>query len=154
MANLNSSVPTQIAYNIYENMNGKQMSKFSYDDFTIVLDLIFSILTTIALVSLLLKILNLTIRKKQMIKIENTKTEKIVKIINGLIVRIILLVFIIIWPYLFNYNYHFIWVWMSNAIFTWEIIVVISCILSIITKMRYLQLDLLSPNKEKENGRL
>lgn len=89
-----------------------------------------------------------------MIKIENTKTEKIVKIINGLIVRITLLVLIIIWPYLFNYNYHFIWVWMSNAIFTWEIIVVISCILSIITKMRYLQLDLLSPNKEKENGRL
>ena len=136
LANLNSSVPTQIAYNIYENMNGKRMSKFSYDDFSIVLDLIFSIFTTIALVSLLLKILNLTIRKKQMIKIENTKTEKIVKIIIGLVLRIFLLVLIIIWPYLLNYNYYFVWVWMPNTILTWEIFTVISCVLSIITKIR------------------
>ncbi|QHQ60839.1 hypothetical protein Ana3638_08725 [Anaerocolumna sedimenticola] len=52
LANLDSSVPTQIADNIYENMNGKQLRKFSYDDFNILLDLIFSILTIIALVSL------------------------------------------------------------------------------------------------------
>lgn len=136
LANLNSSVPTQIAYNLYENMNGKQMSIFSYDDFTILLDLIFSFLTTIALVSLCLKIINFIIRIKQTTKNDKTKDEKIEIIITGLVLRTILLVFIIIWPYLLNYNYNFIRVWMSNAILVWQVLAVINCILSIITKSR------------------
>lgn len=138
LANSDSSAPTQIAYNIYKNINGKQMSKFSYDDFYLLLDLVFSILTTIVLVGLCLKILNLVIRKRQMIKIDNTKAGRIVKIISGLVFRMILLVLIIIWPYLLNYNYYLFNVWMSNAILTWEIFAVISCILSIITKIRSL----------------
>ncbi len=136
LANLDSNVPTQIAYNIYNHINGKQMSKFTYDDFYLLLDLVFSILTIMALVSLCLKILNLAIGKKQMIKIENTKAGKKVKIISSLVLRIILLVLIIIWPYLLNYNYYIIRVWMSNAILTWEILAVIGCVLSIITKIR------------------
>lgn len=99
MANSDSSVPTQIAYNIYDTINGKQMSKLSYDDFYLLLDLIFSILTIIALVSLGLKILKLALRKKQMNNTKNTKPGKRVKIISGLVLRIILLVLIIIWPY-------------------------------------------------------
>lgn len=136
LANLNSSVPTQIAYNIYEHMNGKQMSRFSYDDFNILLDLIFSILTIIALVSLCIKIINLTKQKKQTIKNENTRSYKMGRLIIGLVLRIILLVLIIIWPYLLNYNYHFIRVWMPNAILAWEFLAVINCVLSIITKLR------------------
>ncbi len=136
LANLDSSVPTQIADNIYENMISKQMSKFSYDDIYILLDLMFSILSIIALMSLCLKILNLAIRKKQMIKIENTNAGKIVKSISGLVFRIILLVLIISWPYLLNYNYYLFRVWMSNAILTWEFLAVICCVLSIITKIR------------------
>ncbi|MBS5933794.1 MAG: beta-lactamase family protein [Clostridiales bacterium] len=136
LANLNSSVPTQIAYNIYEHMNGKQMSRFSYDDFNILLDLIFLILTIIVLVSLCIKIINLTKQKKQTIKNENTRSYKMGRLIIGLVLRIILLVLIIIWPYLLNYNYHFIRVWMPNAILAWEFLAVINCVLSIITKLR------------------
>jgi CubicO group peptidase (beta-lactamase class C family) len=136
LANLNSSVPTQIAYNIYENMNGKQISKFSYDDFTILLDLIFSILTTITLVSLCLKIINLIIRKKQTIKIDDTKDEKVVRIMIEFVLSIIVLVLIITWPYLLNYNYYYIRVWMSNVVLVWEVLAVINCVLSIITKFR------------------
>lgn len=139
LANSNSSAPTQIAYNIYEDMNGKQMSKFSYDDFNILLDLIFSILTIIALVSLCLQILNLAIWKKQTVKNENVKK---VSIIIGFVLRLILLVLIIIWPYLINYNYYLIRVWMSNAILTWEILAIIICVLSIITKIRSINIAL------------
>ena len=134
LANLNSSVPTQIAYNIYDHMNGRQMNRFSYDDYTILLDLVFSILTIIALVSLCIKIIYLV--KKQTIKNENTTSYKMGRLIIGLVLRIILLVFIIIWPYLLNYNYHFIRVWMPNAILAWEFLAVINCVLSIITKLR------------------
>lgn len=136
LANLNSSVPTQIAYNIYDHMNGRQMSRFSYDDFTILLDLVFSILTIIALVSLCIKNIYLVKQKKQTIKNENTISYKTGRLIIGLVLRIILLVFIIIWPYLLNYNYHFIRVWMPNAILAWEFLAVINCVLSIITKLR------------------
>ncbi|MFA9466447.1 MAG: serine hydrolase domain-containing protein [Velocimicrobium sp.] len=136
LANLNSSVPTQIAENIYKNMNSKQMSKFSYNDFYILLDLIFSILTIIALVSLCSKIIKLTIQKKQTIKNENMKDGKMVRITIGVVLRIILLILIIIWPYLLNYTYHFVWVWMSNAILAWEVFTIINCVLSIITKLK------------------
>lgn len=136
LENLNSSVPTQIAYNIYDHMNGKQMSRFSYNDFTILLDLVFSILTIIVLVSLCIKIINLAKQKKQMIISESTKSYKMGRLIIGLVLRIILLVFIIIWPYLLNYNYHFIRIWMPNAILAWEVLAVINCALSIITKLR------------------
>ena len=136
LANLDSSVPTQIADNIYENMNSKQMSKFSYDSIYILLDLIFSILSIIAFVSLCLKIIELAIRKKQVIKIENAKPGKIVRIIIEFVIRIFLLALIIIWPYVLNYNYYFIKVWMSNAILVWEVLTVINCILSIIIKLK------------------
>ncbi len=145
LANLDSSVPTQIADNIYENMNGKQMRKFTYDDFNILLDLIFSILTIIALVSLCLKIIKLAIRKKQTIKIENTKAGKIGRITIRLVLRIILLVLIISWPYLLNYNYYLIRVWMPNAVLAWEVLAVINCVLSIIIILK----NILVIRKEK-----
>jgi len=139
LANLDSSVPTQIVYNAYENMNGKQMSKFSYDDFYILLDLMFSVLAIIAMVSLSIKILNFARWKKRTIKNENTKDRKINRIIIGLVLRIILLVLIIIWPYLLNYNYYLIRVWMSNVIFVWEVLAIINCILSIIMKIKRIE---------------
>lgn len=139
LANLDSSVPTQIAYNAYENINGKQMSKFCYVDFYLLLDLIFSILTIIALMSLSIKILIFSLGKKHMLKIENTKDGKINRIIIGLVIRIILLVSSIIWPYLLKYNYYHIRVWMSNAILVWEVLIIINCALSIITKLKSIE---------------
>lgn len=165
VANMNSSVPTQIAYNTYDDMNGKQMSKFSYDDLNILLDLVFSVLSIITLVRLCSKIIKFVIGIKQTtnnehmktknikmknvkirnintknLKNENIKTEKktwkIVRIIIASVLRIILLVFIIIWPYLIDYNYYLIKVWMPNAILVWEVLAIINCILSIITKLK------------------
>jgi CubicO group peptidase (beta-lactamase class C family) len=135
LANSDSSMPTQVAYNLYNDMNGKQMNKFSYDDFYILLDIVFSVLAIITIMSLFIKIRNLVVRKKQADEIENAKA---VKIIIGLVLIILLLGFIIIWPYLLNYNYNMIRVWMSNSILVWEVLAVISCVLSIITKLRRL----------------
>lgn len=136
LANLNSSVPMQIAYNIYGNRNDKQMNKFSYDDLYTLQDLMFSILTIIVLVSLCLQIIKLAIWKKQTIKIENTKAGNIVRITIEFVLRIILLVLIIIWPYLLNYNYSFFRVWMSNALLACEVLAIIYCVLSIIIKLK------------------
>lgn len=136
LANLDSSVPFQIANNTLKNINGIQMNKFSYDDTYILLDLIFSCLSIIAVVSFSIKIINLVKGKKQAIKNENTSAGRIIRIVIGLVLRIIFLVFVIIWPYLFNYNYYLIRVWMSNAIFVWEVLTIINCILSIIMKIK------------------
>ncbi|MHB8129278.1 MAG: serine hydrolase domain-containing protein [Mobilitalea sp.] len=139
LANLNSSIPTQIVYNAFENMNGKQMSKFSYDDFNILLDLMFTVLAIIAMISLCIKILDFSKWNKRIIKNKNIKDRKINRIKIGLVLRIILLVLIIIWPYLLNYSYYLIRVWMSNVIFVWAVLTVINCILSIITKIKTIE---------------
>ncbi|WP_313131981.1 serine hydrolase domain-containing protein [Anaerocolumna sp.] len=136
LANLDSSVPAQIADNTLKNLNGIQMSKFSYDDTYILLDLIFSSLSIIAVVSFSIRILNLVKGKKHAIKNKNTSAGRIISIVIRLILRIIFLVFVIIWPYLFNYNYYLMRVWMSNAIFVWEVLTIINCILSIIMKIK------------------
>jgi uncharacterized membrane protein len=112
------------------------MNKFSYDDTYILLDLIFSCLSIIAVVSFSIRILNLVKGKKQAVKNENTTAGRIIRIVIGLVLRIIFLVFVIIWPYLFNYNYYLIRVWMSNAIFVWEVLAIINCTLSIIMKIK------------------
>jgi uncharacterized membrane protein len=136
LANLDSTVPAQIANNTLKNLNGIQMNKFSYDDTYILLDLIFSCLSIIAVVSFSIRILNLVKGKKQAVKNENTTAGRIIRIVIGLVLRIIFLVFVIIWPYLFNYNYYLIRVWMSNAIFVWEVLAIINCTLSIIMKIK------------------
>lgn len=136
LANLDSSVPYQIANNTLKNLNGIQMNNFNYDDTYILLDLIFSFLSIIAVVSFCIRVLNLVKGKKQAIKNESTNTREIIRISIGLVLRIIFLVFVIIWPYLFNYNYYLIRIWMSNAIFVWEVLTIINCILSIIMKIK------------------
>ncbi|WP_097014009.1 serine hydrolase domain-containing protein [Anaerocolumna aminovalerica] len=136
LANLDSSVPSQIANNTYRNLNGIQMSKFSYDDSYILLDIIFSFLSIIAMLSLCRRGLNLMKGKRRVIENEETNARKIIGIAMGLVIRIIFLVFIIIWPYLINYNYYLIRVWMSNAIFVGEVLTIINCILSIAMKMK------------------
>lgn len=136
LANLNSTAPTQIAYNVYADMNSGQMKKFNFDDLHILLDLIFSILTIIAAVALYYKIINLAKYKTLNIKYKNARKGKIVRIYIGLILRIFLLVFLIIWPYLLNYNYYFVWVWMPYAILVWEGLSIINCILSIVFRIK------------------
>ena len=112
------------------------MSKFSYDDSYILLDIIFSFLSIIAMLSLCRRGLNLMKGKRRVIENEETNARKIIGIAMGLVIRIIFLVFIIIWPYLINYNYYLIRVWMSNAIFVGEVLTIINCILSIAMKMK------------------
>lgn len=132
LANLNSTAPTQVAYNVYADMNGGQMEKFNFDDLHILLDLIFSILTIIVAVVLYYKIINLAKYKTLNNKYKNAGERKIARIYIGLILRIFLLVFLIIWPYLLNYNYYFVWVWMPYAILLWEGLAIVNCILSIV----------------------
>ena len=134
LANLDSSAPSQIANNTYRNLNNIQMIKFSYDDSYILLDIIFSLLSIIAMVGFGRRVF--IKGKRKVIKNEDTNPRNIIGIAIGLVLRIILLVFIIIWPYLINYNYYLIRVWMSNAIFVWEVLTIINCILSIAMKIR------------------
>jgi hypothetical protein len=131
-----------------------QMSEFSYDDFYILLDLIFSVLSIVAMAGLCIKIIALVRGKKQTIKNKKVNTERVhtekantqntntgnkVRMTIGLVLRIIFLVFITVWPYLFNYNYYFIKVWMSNAIFVWEVLAIINSILSILMKLKRIE---------------
>lgn len=136
LANLDSSAPTQIAYNTYKNMNGKKMGKFGYNDTYLLLDMIFSVLSTIVLVSLCFKLINWALGRKKLAKVENMKTGTLERSIIVLFLKIILLIIIIIWPYFMNCSFYVIKVWMSNAILVWEGLAVIDCVLAIITELR------------------
>ncbi|BCK01052.1 hypothetical protein bsdcttw_40920 [Anaerocolumna chitinilytica] len=112
------------------------MSKFSYNDTYLLLDMIFSVLSTIVLVSLCFKLKNCVLGRKKLAKVEKVKTGTMERSIILLFLKIILLIIIIIWPYFMNYSYYVIKVWMSNAILVWEGLTVIDCILSIIIELR------------------
>lgn len=142
LTNLNSTAPTQIADNLYSNMNDEPMNKFSYDDVYVLIDLIFSFLVIIAIVNLCLKIMKLTRGIELVINDEKTRVRKRIGSWVGLSLRIILLVLVIIWPYLINNNYYMLSVWMPYSLLTWMGLAAINCILAIminghkITKLR------------------
>lgn len=136
MANLNSTTPTLIANNIYENMNGNQMNKFNYDDVYLLIDLVFSFLVIIAIIILCVQANKLIRGIKLNIKDEKTRFRKMTGSSVALILSILLLVLVIIWPYLLDNNYMMIKVWMSYSIFIWMGLTSINCILSIIINMK------------------
>ncbi|WP_438348003.1 serine hydrolase domain-containing protein [Paenibacillus sp. FA6] len=136
LANLNSTASSLIANNIYENMNGNHMNKFNYDDEYVLIDLVFSFLVIIAVVILCLQAIKLVRGIKLNIKDEKTRFRKIIGSSIGLILRIMLLVLVIIWPYLLNNNYLMIGVWMSYSVYMWIGITAINCILSIIINIK------------------
>lgn len=104
LANLNSTAPSLIANNIYENMNGNHMNKFNYDDVYLLIDLVFSFLVIIAVVILCVQAIKLVRGIKLNIKDEKTRFRKMTGRSIALILRIMLLVLVIIWPYLLNNN--------------------------------------------------
>lgn len=136
MTNLNSTAPTLIANNIYENMNGNPMIRFNYDDSYLLVDLIFSFLVIIAFVILCFRAMRLVRGIKINMIDEKTRFRKITGISIAIIFRIMLLVLVVIWPYLINNNYSMIWVWMSYSIFIWMGLTAINCILSIVINIR------------------
>ncbi|AJS59002.1 serine hydrolase domain-containing protein [Paenibacillus sp. IHBB 10380] len=136
LANMNSTAPSLIANNIYENMNGNPMNKFNYDDVYVLIDLIFSFLVIIAVVNLCLKVIKLVRGIKLNIKDEKTRVRKIIGSSIGLILRIMFLALVFIWPYLLNFNYYRIGVWMSYSVYIWMGLAAINCILSIIINIK------------------
>ncbi len=138
LANLSSGIPAQIAHNVYEDINGKQMRKYSYDDFYLLLDLIFSVLVIIEASNLCIKIAR---RKKQTVKTENPKSRSIMGIKVRLGLRIVLIIFIIVWPYFINYSYHLLWIWMSNIIFVWEALAIINGVRAIAENIKRIKVS-------------
>lgn len=138
LANLNSTAPSLIANNIYENMNGNPMRRFRYDDEYLLIDLVFSFLALIAVVILCLQAIKLFRGIKLDLHDEKTRIRIKTRSSIALILKIILLVFVMIWPYLINHNYFVIEVWMSHSILIWMGLAAISCILSIIMNIKTL----------------
>lgn len=136
LANLNSTAPSLIANNIYENRNGHHMSKFMYDDVNLLMDLVFSLLALIAVIILCLQVIKLVRGIKRNIKDEKTRIRKLTGSSVALILSIVLLVLVMSWPYLINSNYFVMGVWMSYSILIWMGLAAISCILSIIINIK------------------
>ncbi|MFC6333113.1 serine hydrolase domain-containing protein [Paenibacillus septentrionalis] len=139
LANLNSSTPSLIANNIYENMNGNHMNKFNYDDVYHLIDLVFSFLVITAIVILCVQAIKL-VRIKLNIKDEKTRFRKLIGSSIALILSIMLLVLVMIWPYLLNYNYSMIGVWMSYSVYLWMGLTAINCMLSIIINSKKIRI--------------
>ncbi|WP_164515155.1 serine hydrolase domain-containing protein [Paenibacillus lentus] len=136
LANMNSTAPSLIASNTYENMNGNHMNKFNYDDVYLLIDLVFSFLVIIAVVILCFQAIKLVRGIKPIINDEKTRFRKITANSIALILRVMLLVLVIIWPFLLNLDYLMIGVWMSYSVYMWIGLTTINCILSIIINIR------------------
>ncbi|WP_195724524.1 serine hydrolase domain-containing protein [Paenibacillus monticola] len=132
LANLNSTAPSLIAQNRYEQMNGNPMHTFKYDDSYIIIDLVSSFLVLLAAIGITLKVIKLAGGKSQNIIDEKARRRKRIGARITLLFRMLLLVLVVIWPYLLNYNYDMISVWMSYSVLLWMGLATISCILSII----------------------
>lgn len=59
MANLNSTAPTLIAQNIYDQMHGQQMKSFKYDDTYILMDGIASFFVVLTVIGIAFKLIRL-----------------------------------------------------------------------------------------------
>ncbi|MNN47873.1 hypothetical protein D3C81_1623140 [compost metagenome] len=132
LTNLNSTAPSQIADNLYSNLNGKPMKQFSYDDVNVLIDLIFSLLVIIAIVTLCLKAMKLVRGIELNNKDEKIRKRKLIGSWIRLSLRFILLVLLIVWPYLLNNNYYMLSVWMSYSLFLWMGLAAINCVLAIV----------------------
>ncbi|MGG4107993.1 hypothetical protein AAXB25_29300, partial [Paenibacillus lautus] len=104
LANLNSTAPSLIANNIYENMNENHMNKFNYDDVYLLIDLVFSFLVIIAVVILCVQAIKLVRGIQLNIKDGKTRFRKMTGSSIALILSIMLLVLVMIWPYILDYN--------------------------------------------------
>lgn len=136
LSNLNSTAPSLIAQNIYENMNGNPMTPFKYDDSYILIDWVFSFLVLLAVISISVKAFKLAGENIQSMHNERSRRRKRFGACIYLIFRLLLLILILIWPYLINYNYYMISVWMSYSVLLWMGLAVVSCVLSVILNLK------------------
>lgn len=136
LANSNSTAPSQIANNIYENMNGNPMKKFIYNDVYLFIDLVFSFLVIIGVVIFCIQTIKLVRGVKLNLKDEKTRFRKMTGSRIVLILSIVLLVLVLILPYLLGNNYLMIRVWMSYSIFIWMGLTSMNCILTIIINIK------------------
>ncbi|WP_170307989.1 serine hydrolase domain-containing protein [Paenibacillus dakarensis] len=136
LTNANSTAPSLIADNLFKNINGNSMKKYRYDDTYVLMDLVFSILVILAVISLCLKIIKLAGGIRLYINDGRTRTRKVIGNSIALIFRSIFLILLIIWPYLINNNYYMISVWMSYSLLIWIALAAINCILSIIIHIK------------------
>ncbi|MFC3746178.1 serine hydrolase domain-containing protein [Paenibacillus sp. GCM10012306] len=134
LSNLNSTASSLIAQNIYENMNGKPMTPFKYDDSYILIDWVFSFLVLLAVISISVKAIKLAGADIQTMHTKRSRRRKRIGAGIYLISKVLLLILILIWPYLINYSYYMISVWMSYSVLLWMGLAAISCVLSIILK--------------------
>ncbi|MGG6313826.1 serine hydrolase domain-containing protein [Paenibacillus macerans] len=132
LANLNSTAPSLIAQNRYEQMNGNSMHTYKYEDSYIIIDLVSSFLVLLAAIGITLKVIKLSVGENQNIIDEKDRRRKRIGARITLLIRMLLLVLVVIWPYLLNYNYGMISVWMSYSVLLCMGLAAISCVLSII----------------------
>ncbi|MFE4709806.1 serine hydrolase domain-containing protein [Paenibacillus sp. NPDC056722] len=132
LSNLNSTAPSLIAQNIYENMNGNPMTPFKYDDSNILMDWVFSFLVLLAVISIIVKAVKLAGANIQTLHTKRSRRRKRIGTGIYLFLNVLLLILILIWPYLINYNYYMISVWMSFSVLLWMGLAAISCVLSVI----------------------
>lgn len=136
LANLNSTAPTLIAQNIYDQMQGQPMKSFKYDDTYILMDGIGSFLVVLTLIGIAFKLIRLAEGRSDFATEKGIRRQKI-KARVTLLIRALLLLFVLGWPLLVNYNYTMISVWMSYSVLLWMGLASLSCVLSMILAGRY-----------------
>ncbi|MBP2110580.1 serine hydrolase domain-containing protein [Paenibacillus silagei] len=136
LANLNSTAPTLIAQNIYDNMQGQPMKTFKYDDTYILMDGIGSLLVVLTVIGITFKLIRLAGGRSDFATEKGIRRQKI-KARVTLFIRALLLLLVLGWPFLVNYNYTMISVWMSYSVLLWMGLASLSCVLSMILAGRH-----------------
>ncbi|ETT33936.1 putative cyclic peptide transporter [Paenibacillus sp. FSL R7-269] len=137
LANLNSTAPALIAQNIYNQMQGKPMKAFKYDDTYILMDGIASLLVVFTVIGIVFKLIRLAGGRSTYTMDEKVIRHQKIKARITLLIRALLLIFMLGWPFLVNYNYTMISVWMSYSVLLWMGLASLSCVLSMILAGRH-----------------
>lgn len=138
LANLNSTAPTLIAQNIYDQMQGQPMKTFKYDDTYILMDGVASLLVVFTVIGIAFKLIRLAGGRSDFATEKGIRRQKLKACIT-LLIRTLLLLFVLGWPLLANYNYTMISVWMSYSVLLWMGLASLSCVLSMVLAGRDLR---------------
>lgn len=137
LANLNSTAPTLIARNIYDQMQGQPMKAFKYDDTYILMDGIASLLVVFTVIGIVFKLIRLAGGRSKYTTEEKEIRRQKIKARVTLLIRALLLLVVLGWPLLVNYNYTMISIWMSYSVLLWMGLASLRCVLSMILAGRY-----------------
>lgn len=132
LANLNSTAPTLIAQNIYDQMQGQPMKTFKYDDTYILMDGVASFLVVFTVIGIAFKLIRLAVGRSTYATDERGIRRQKIKARVTILIRALLLLFVLGWPLLVNYNYTMISVWMSYSVLLWMGLASLSCVLSMV----------------------